>query len=60
MNRDRIVEIRLGGAHPHGHGKSLQRLVGPGPATCRPTMRCSGPTVTSFISVMGLRLVIAW
>ena len=28
--------------------------------TWQPTTRCSGPTVTSFISARGLRVVSAW
>ena len=32
----------------------------PAPITWQPTMRCSDPTVTSFISVRGLCGVSAW
>ena len=60
MNRHRVVEVALGRAHAHGHRESLQHLVHAAAGQVQPTMRSSGPTVTSFMRVLGLASVSAW
>ena len=51
---DRVVEVRLGGAHAHGHRESLHHFIGAGAddVHARPTLLLR-PGVTSFICVRG-------
>jgi hypothetical protein len=57
VNRDRVVEVALGRAETQGNGESLQEFVAPMPIACSPTMRRSGPSVTSFTSARRRRTV---
>ena len=56
MDRHRVVEVPLGGAHAHRHREALQHLVG-ARRRRRARRRCAArrPTVTSFMSTRGLR-----